>query len=93
MRADSLEVFKVTHRLDSIFPADIFIMVNEYGKTRGHPYKIRKLHSRLDIRMYSSTQMIVSDWNRLPRSAVMSASVNQFKGHIDKYLQNRAGIT
>ncbi len=32
---------------------------------------------------------IVNDWNRLPRSAVMSASVNQFKGHIDKYLRNR----
>ena len=67
-------------------------MENEYGKTRGHPYKIHKLHSRLHIRKYSFTQRIVNDWNRLPGSAVMSASVNQFKGHIviDKYLRNRA---
>ena len=90
MRADLLEVFKIINGLDSIFPADFFIMENEDGKIRGHPYKIHKLHFRLDIRKYSFTQRIVNDWNRLPGSAVMSASVNQFKGHIDKYLRNRA---
>ena len=84
VRADLLEVFKIINGLDSIFPADFFIMENE------HAYKITKLHSRLDIRKYCFTQRIVNDWNRLPRSAVMSASVNQFKGHIDKYLRNRA---
>ena len=58
---------------------------------RTYPYIICKLHSRLDIRKYSFTQRIVNDWNyRLPGSAVMSASVNQLKGHIDKYLRNRA---
>ena len=79
VRADLLEVFKIINGLDS-----------EDGKTRGHPYKIHKLHSRLDMRKYSFTQRIVNDWNRLPGSAVMSASVNQLKGHIDKYLRNRA---
>ena len=71
MRANLLEVFKIINELDSIFPADFFIMENEHGKTRGHPYKIR-----LDIRKYSFTQRIVNDWSRLHRSAVMSASVN-----------------
>ena len=85
VRADLLKVLKITNGLDldSIFPADFFIMPfmeNEHGKTRGHPYKISKLHSRLDIRKYSFTQRIVHDWDRLPESAVsvMSASVNQF---------------
>ena len=68
MRADLLEVFKIINGLDSIFPADFFIMENEY----------------------SFTQRIVNVWNRLPESAVMSASVNQSKGHSDKYLRNRA---
>ena len=86
----TIQRFKTINGLDSIFPADFLIMENEHGKTRGHPYKISKLHSRLDIRKSSFTQRIVNDWNRLPGSAVMSASVNQFKGHIDKYLQNRA---
>ena len=91
MRADLLEVFKIINGLDSICPADFFIMENEDGKTRRHPYKIHKLHSRLDIRKsFTQSQRIVNDWNRLPGSAVMSASVNQFKGHIDKYLLNRA---
>ena len=75
VRADLLDVFKIINGLYSIFPADFFIMENEDGKTRGHPYKIHKLHSRLDIRKYSFNQRIVNDWNRLPGSAVMSASV------------------
>ena len=54
MRADLLEVFKIINGLDSIFPADFFIMENEDGNSRGHPYKIHKLHSRLDIRKYFS---------------------------------------
>ena len=41
VRADLLEVFKIINGLDSIFPADFFIMKNEHGKTRGHPYKVR----------------------------------------------------
>ena len=90
VRADLLEVSKIINGLDSIFPADFFIIENEHGKTRWHPYKISKLHSRLDIRKYYFTQRIVNDWNRLPGSAVMFASVNQFKGHFDKYLRNRA---
>ena len=90
MRADLLEVFKIINGLDSIFPADFFIMENEDGKTTGHPYKVSKLYSWLDIRKYSFTQRIIKDWNRLPGSAVLSASINQFKGHIDKYLRNRA---
>ena len=89
VRADLLEVFKIINGLDNIFPADFFIMENEHAKTRGHPYKISKLLYRLYIRKYSFTQRIVNDWNRLPGSAVMSASVNQFKGHTDKYLRNR----
>ena len=85
MRADLLEVFKIINGLDSIFPVDFFIMENENAKTRGHPYKISKLHIRLDIRKYSFTQRIVNDWNILPGSAVMSGSINKCKGHIDKY--------
>ena len=80
VRADLLDVFKIIYGLDSIFPTDFFIMENEHGKTRGHPYKISKLHCRLDIRKYSFNQRIANDWNILSRSAVMSASVNQFKG-------------
>ena len=77
VRADLLEVFKIINGFDNIFPADFFIMENEHRK-RGHLDKISKLHSRLDIRKNSFTQRIVNHWNRLPRSAVMSASVNQF---------------
>ena len=55
LRSDLLEIFKIINGLDSILPVDFFIMENEHGKTRGHPYIISKLHSRLNIRKYSFT--------------------------------------
>ena len=58
VRADLLEVIKIINGWNSNFPAD-FIMENEHGKTSGHPYKISKLHSRLDILKHSK------DSNRL----------------------------
>ena len=33
VRANLLEVFKIINGLDSIFPANFFIMENEHGKT------------------------------------------------------------
>ena len=48
VRPDLLEIYKIINGLDSIFPADFVIMENEHAKTRGHPYKISKLHSRLE---------------------------------------------
>ena len=62
VRADLLEIKKIINGLDSIFPADFFVMENEHGKTRGHPHKISKLHSRLDIRKYSHTQINISNY-------------------------------
>ena len=48
------------------------------------------MDSRLDLRKYSFTQRIVNEWNHLPEVAVMSKDFNTLKGHIDKYLKNRA---
>ena len=76
--------------LESILPADFSDTDKARYATRGHPFKITKMHSRLDVRKYSFTQRIVNDWNQLPEAAVMSKDINTLKGHIDKYLKNRA---
>ena len=89
LRAGLLEVFKIFNGLESIRPTDVFDTGKAWYATRGHPFKITKMHSRLDVRKYSFTQRIVNDWNQLPEAAVMSKDINMFKGHIDKYLKNR----
>ena len=55
VRGDLLEVFQIINGLGSIFPVDIFIVENEHDK-------ISKLHSRVDVRIYSVTQMIGIDF-------------------------------
>ena len=90
VRADLLEVFKIFNGLESILPTDCFDTDKTRYATRGHPFKIMKMHSKLDVRKHSFTQRIVNGWNQLPEAAVMSKDVNTFKGHIDKYLKNRA---
>ena len=40
VRADLLEVFKITNGLDSIFPAEFFMMENEDGKTKYTNYTL-----------------------------------------------------
>ena len=59
--------------------ARLLLPVSSHGLNKDAPLKISKLHSRLDIRMYCFTQRIVNDWNILPRSAVISASVNNLR--------------
>ena len=81
-------MFKIFNGLESILPAYFFDMHKARYATRGHPFRITKMHSRLDLRKYSFTQ-IVHDWKQLPEAAVMSKDINTFKGHIDKYLKNR----
>ena len=90
LRADLLEVFKIFNRIESILPTDFFDTDKALCATRGHPLKITKMHSRLDLRKCSLSQRIVNDWNQLTEVAVMSKDSNTFKGHIDKYLKNRA---
>ena len=40
VRADLLEVFKIINGLDSIFPAEFFMMENEDGKTKYTNYTL-----------------------------------------------------
>ena len=72
LRADLLEVFKIFNGLESILPADFFDTDKARYATQGHPFKITKIHSRLDLRRLSFTQRIVNDWNQITEAAVMS---------------------
>ncbi|KAJ8019469.1 hypothetical protein HOLleu_41084 [Holothuria leucospilota] len=86
IRSDLIEVFKIIHGFEDIYPNTFFSFSDSI--TRGHPHKIYKQFSRLNLRKYFFSQRVVDIWNSLPASAVLASTVNEFKGHVDKFLKD-----
>ena len=59
------------------------IKPKEERTTRGHEFTLAKKQCRLDIRKFSFSQRVVSEWNRLSADCVgastFNKSVNMFK--------------
>ncbi len=54
------------------------------SRTRGHIYKLKKKHCRLNIRKNSFTQRVVDVWISLPENVVLAKHVKQFENRLDK---------
>ena len=84
-------MFKIVYGYEDV-DRNMFFILKEGSRTRGHKAALVKEQCRLDMRKYSFSQMVTNEWNKLPNDCVNSNSVNMFKHIIDRYLI-RAGYT
>ncbi len=65
-----------------------FFQMADTSRLRGHPLKLRKDRSRLDLRKFSFSQRVVNMWNDLPPDFVTASSVKTFKNKLEAHLKN-----
>lgn len=90
-RGDLTETYKILTGKERVDATNFF----EYATTslRGHPLKVCKKRSRLQLRQNFFSQRVVDAWNNLPRSVVCAETVNSFKSRLDHHLAIQYGQT
>ncbi len=63
-----------------------FLQKADASRLRGHPLKLRKDRSRLDLRKLTFSQRVVNMWNDLPADVVTASSVKSFKNKLEANL-------
>ena len=77
---DLCEVYKLLQGLYKT-PANTFFS-RPQRSLRGHPFKIFKRRSRLDVRKYFFSNRVVKSWNSLPGEVVTAPTLNKFKNQL-----------
>jgi len=90
LRADLLEVYKITRGLEGIKEEQLFHRKDEGNqvRTRGHRYKLFKTRFLRESGKNCFSNRIVNEWNDLPEEIVLAESVNIFKGKLERHFRN-----
>ena len=81
LRSDLILVYKTIHDLCAIKFDEIFSF-SETDRTRGHPYKLFKPRSDIELRKRFFANRVINSWNSLSESTVMAESVDAFKAKL-----------
>ncbi len=87
-KRDMILVYKILYGFQEGVQWQNFIQKADTSELRGHPLKLLKDRSRLDLRKFTFSQRVVNLWNDLPAEVVTASSVKMFKNKLEAHLKN-----
>ena len=91
-QADLIEVFKPVKDIDNAEQCLFFQSTSEM-RTMCHMFKFFLPRCRPNVRKFSFSHRVVSEWNSLPAKAINQTTVNCFKNIIDSIFRKKDGGT
>uniref|UniRef100_A0A0X3PTK8 Reverse transcriptase domain-containing protein n=1 Tax=Schistocephalus solidus TaxID=70667 RepID=A0A0X3PTK8_SCHSO len=85
-RGDMILVFKLVRGVDCALQMANFFELANMTSLRGHQYKLKRNHAKLEVRANFFSQRVIDEWNKLPASVVQAESVEMFKRRLDAFL-------
>jgi hypothetical protein len=86
LRGDLIMAFQIIRNQHCSLKCEDFFTMASTTNLRGHPWKVKKMRSRLLLRHNFFSQRVVNPWNALPASVVSSPNVDIFKARLDDFL-------
>ncbi len=87
-KGDLILVYTIFHCFLEVVQWQDFFQMADSSSLRGHPLKLRKDRSRLDLRKFTFSQRVVNMRNDLPEEVVTASSVKMFKTKLEAHLKN-----
>ncbi len=87
-KGDIILVYKILHGFLEGVQWRNFFQMADTSRLGGHPLKLRRDRSRLDLRMFTFSQRVVKMWNDRPADVVTAQSAKAFQNKLEVHLKN-----